>query len=160
VDYSDDPLPEDDVDGNGVPSEPTLKNMSWWDGVSYNSLERWVPTVGKVPADVHHGLALLRGAICRDMRLARKAVILTARVVRGSCSRFSTVSSCMLLGLIEVAKATTRVCPVWSLPVCAWLGKGSGVLSGAKLPLLPTRRQSELDEHPLQARMLELSLPW
>ena len=50
VDDADDPLPEDDVDGNGVPSEPTLKNMSWWDGVSYNSLERWVPTVGKVPA--------------------------------------------------------------------------------------------------------------
>ena len=72
VDDADDPLPEDDVDGNGVPSEPTLKNMSWWDGVSYNSLERWVPTVGKVPADVHHGLALLRGAVCRDMRLARE----------------------------------------------------------------------------------------
>ena len=72
MDDADDPLPEDDVDGNGVPSEPTLKNMSWWDGVSYNSLERWVPTVGKVPADVHHGLALLRGAVCRDMRLARE----------------------------------------------------------------------------------------
>ena len=30
------------------------------------------PTFGRVPKDVHHGLALLRGAVCREMRETRE----------------------------------------------------------------------------------------
>ena len=45
-----------------------LRNMAWWDGVGYSELKSWIPTLGRVPKDVHHGLALLRGAVCREMR--------------------------------------------------------------------------------------------
>ena len=77
-----DPLPEDSHSYEDRSSEPTLQNLEWWDGISYDSLSEWVPTVGKVPADLHHGLALLRGAICREMRLARES---GNQVWRGSC---------------------------------------------------------------------------
>ena len=41
--------------------------------MNYNALEDWVPTLGRVPQTVHHGLARLRGEICKHMRSARAA---------------------------------------------------------------------------------------
>ena len=49
----------------------TLPNLEWWDSVAYDQLSSWVPTLGKVPKDIHHGLALFRGAVCREIREAR-----------------------------------------------------------------------------------------
>ena len=47
--------------------------MAWWDTVHYEELENWIPTLWRTPRDVHHGLALFRGAVCRDIRRAREA---------------------------------------------------------------------------------------
>ena len=58
------------MSGESVAND-TLCNMSWWDTISYDALGNWVPTLGRVPKDVHHGLALLRGAVCKEIRLAR-----------------------------------------------------------------------------------------
>ena len=41
------------------PIDAKLRNMAWWDGLGYSELKSWVPTLGRVPKDVHHGLALL-----------------------------------------------------------------------------------------------------
>ncbi len=59
-------LPED-VD-EGLARSAELRNMAWWDSVSYQSLEQWVPTLGRVPRDTLHELALLRGAVCSELR--------------------------------------------------------------------------------------------
>jgi hypothetical protein len=65
--YVGDDLPED----NGPAlSTDILRNMGWWDSVGYDSLQDWTPTVGKVPKDLHHGLALLRGAVCKEILTA------------------------------------------------------------------------------------------
>ena len=47
--------------------------MAWWDTVEYDELEHWVPTLGRTPRDVHHGLAIFRGTVCREIRRAREA---------------------------------------------------------------------------------------
>ena len=44
--------------------------MSVWDDVTYDSLADWVPTLGKLPRDTLHDLALLRGAVCKRVREA------------------------------------------------------------------------------------------
>ena len=41
--------------------------MAWWDDVQYDSLADWVPTLGKPPGDTLHDLALLRGAVCKQI---------------------------------------------------------------------------------------------
>ena len=61
-------LPED-FGEQGAPSQE-LRNLAWWDGVSYTSLEDWVPTVGRVPRDTLHSLGLLRGVVCTELRAA------------------------------------------------------------------------------------------
>ena len=48
-----------------------LQNMEWWDAVTYDELRDWVPTLGNTPKDVHHGLAALRGTVCKEIILAR-----------------------------------------------------------------------------------------
>ena len=70
-----DELPEDQDAANhdtGCRVEE-LRNMAWWDTVWYDELENWVPTLGRTPRDVHHGLAIFRGTVCRDIRHAREA---------------------------------------------------------------------------------------
>ena len=62
-------LPEDAADNSG--GEP--RNLAWWDHVSYSSLQEWVPTLGRVPRDTLHELALLRGACCRAVVAAQAA---------------------------------------------------------------------------------------
>lgn len=39
--------------------------------MTYDALQHWVPTLGRVARSTHHDLALLRGAVCRAMRQAR-----------------------------------------------------------------------------------------
>ena len=70
-----DELPEDQSPANGDDRRlgEELRNMAWWDTVGYEELENWIPTLGRTPRDVHHGLALFRGAVCRDIRRAREA---------------------------------------------------------------------------------------
>ena len=41
--------------------------MAWWDDVQYDSLADWVPTLGKPPGDTLHDLALIRGAVCKQI---------------------------------------------------------------------------------------------
>ena len=54
------------------PIEATLRNIPWWDGFGYGNLTVWIPILGRIPKDVHHGLALLRGVVCRGMRETRE----------------------------------------------------------------------------------------
>ena len=63
-------LPEDVPEG--APSAE-LRNMAWWDSVSYGALEQWVPTMGRVPKDTLHELGLLKGAVCKQLREAHAA---------------------------------------------------------------------------------------
>ena len=49
-----------------------LPNLEWWDSVTYEDLTTWVPTVGKYPQEVDHGVAGLRGAVAKHMRHAQE----------------------------------------------------------------------------------------
>ena len=51
----------------------TLQNLSWWDSVSYSSLDTWIPTMGTVPPQLHHAVARLKGALCVEKMLAKEA---------------------------------------------------------------------------------------
>jgi len=68
------------VEADGFPSAE-LRNLAWWDGVSYKALENWVPTLGRVPKGALHELALLRGACCKRLWFARTGgdLVLRAR---------------------------------------------------------------------------------
>ena len=48
-----------------------IRNMEWWDGISYDELAHWVPTLGVVPRSTHHALGQLRGALLKGMCEAR-----------------------------------------------------------------------------------------
>ena len=61
-------LPEDS--GDGAARSEQLQNMEWWDEVSYEDLQHWVPTLGRVPGDLLHDLGSLRGAVCVELRQA------------------------------------------------------------------------------------------
>ena len=63
---------QDQANQADSPIGAELRNMAWWDDVGYSELKSWIPTLGRVPKDVHHGLALLRGAVCREMRETRE----------------------------------------------------------------------------------------
>ena len=55
-------------------SEPDqLPNMAWWDSVSYDSLQDWVPTMGTVPESSLHAVARLKGALCKAAQEAKAA---------------------------------------------------------------------------------------
>ena len=67
-------LPEDVAeDQQGAPDLDGVSNMEWWDSISYDSLGTWVPTILSFPAEVEHGLALLRGAVAKAILEARAA---------------------------------------------------------------------------------------
>ena len=46
----------------GAAAAETLQNLEWWDRVDYDALGVDVRTVGQIPAELSHSLALLRGA--------------------------------------------------------------------------------------------------
>jgi hypothetical protein len=56
---------------NTAVSANGLRGLDFFDSVTYDSLGDWVPTAGLVPANLAHSIALLRGAICKDMLEAR-----------------------------------------------------------------------------------------
>ena len=59
-------LPEDAAVEGARAGE--LANLDWWDALSYEDLGQWVPTLGRVPRGVAHEVALLRGAVCTQLR--------------------------------------------------------------------------------------------
>jgi len=57
---------------HGRPLEE-LCNMEWWDQVSYDSLGTWVPTCGKVPQNMLHAVARVKGTLAKTLNNAATA---------------------------------------------------------------------------------------
>ena len=80
------PSPDPNAD-SGAAAE-TLHNLEWWDTVDYDALGVDVRTVGQVPAELSHSLALLRGAAATAFLAAHDAGDGLARARAGKLLTF------------------------------------------------------------------------
>ena len=61
-----DPDPEQELEeARGPAGVDTLRHMAFWDTVSWESQCTWVPTLGTVPLDMCHAVAVFKGALLR-----------------------------------------------------------------------------------------------
>jgi hypothetical protein len=105
-----DPPPEQELEEDledsmqtDQPDEQGLLGMSFWDDVSYDSVTRWIPTLGQVPKGAHHAVARLKGAIFKADQTAKHA---------GEAGRPSpSLTACSLLqpGKAAATTATRRL---------------------------------------------------
>ena len=56
------------MNASGGASTDKLYNLAWWDGVSYDAVVDWTPTLGSWDREVDHGLARIRGAIAKTTK--------------------------------------------------------------------------------------------
>ena len=57
---------------SAMPEAGELRNLEFWDGVSYDDLGRcWVPTVGKVPRSTLHAVARFKGVLFESLLQAK-----------------------------------------------------------------------------------------
>ena len=63
--------PEPGDPSSSMPPQPA--NLQWWDTVDYDALERYVPTILQVPANVSAALAQLRGRVAEQLLAAKAA---------------------------------------------------------------------------------------
>ena len=140
-------------------SSQELRNLAWWDGVSYDSLADSVPTVGTVPKDLLHNLGLLRGAVCAELRTAWRSQDLQAL---SRAEKLLTFLDRLVLhsprstgrkqgGLSKVISARLRL--AWAGDWGALWREASG--AAATLPPPGVRRQQTLRE---EARSIEAFL--
>ena len=67
------PPPEDELeeDQAGGAVREKVANLEWFDSLSYNALQGWVPTAGVVPKGAVHAVAKLKGALLVEEREAK-----------------------------------------------------------------------------------------
>jgi len=134
------------VDGSDIEA---LRNFSWWDDVSYDSLQTWVPTMGVAPSSTHHAVARLKGAL---FKAAREAKLQGDDLTRQRAFKAVTFIDRLLFAAVrKKAGGRTNARVVVSRVRQAWRGDWAALWADAHAQALAAGRGRSTVGHDFQA---------
>jgi hypothetical protein len=132
-----------------LPTFESLQNFAWWDSVSYDSLQQWVPTMGTAPASTHHAVARLKGAIAKCAYEAKLSGDEEAR--KQAWKAFSFVDRLLYATARSKGSGRTNAQVVASRVRQAWRGDWAALWASAYAEARVPRRGQNAPGQDLQA---------